>query len=208
MRILGKAATVLIALGLLAGGAARADSIYTFDTGVSLNQQTSFGIADNGITASFTTNYGSYEVANSSTAAMAAPFSGNYLYDDGLNYASLIVNFSSAVTSVSLDFATETFSTVEIMAYSGVNLVGSNSASGSVPGGYYFPQGTLTYGGTSFNQIVISDSGSPAIAVDNIDVQLASLTAPLPAASAAVPCLAGVTFLGSWLGRRFRRQTA
>jgi hypothetical protein len=172
--ILTKTARLFLAAAALCA-AANATSVFNFDND-GLGTSTGFTDTNNGISATFTSTAdpGSFVVY----ASMFDTLTGNVLGDPGpagQGGLALAVNFSTDLASVSLDFATADFGTPSpliITGYENSTLVGSTSATGSVPAGYEFPEGAITFSGGPFNNIVIS-SAAPDFAVDNIDVTAA-----------------------------------
>jgi hypothetical protein len=90
---------------------------------------------------------------------------GNFLMD--LAPETLTVVFSAPLTSISMNFATSGPATLSLDAFSGGTLVGSNSASGTVPAGFAAPEGILGFNSGTFDTVVLSASTGD-FAVDNI----------------------------------------
>lgn len=91
----------------------------------------------------------------------------------GPNNATLTILFNYAATAVSLDFATYSSTAVpfDLSAYNGTTLVGSTNATGSIPaGGYYNPEGVISFSGADFNEVVLSVPAAAAFAIDNLAV--------------------------------------
>jgi hypothetical protein len=198
-----KTEKVLCCLCLTAGlflsglGQASADALYNFED-VALNTSTPFADTESGITAHFSsTPAGGFTIT---TSFWVSPISGHVLYDPGPSGASSIpldVTFSSPLTSVTLDFATDGASPFTLNTYSGGiggTFIGSSTVTGVVPVGGSFPQGVISFSSvTPFDSIIFSASSAPYFAVDNIDVQ------PVPSA------LAGLGGLSVLLFRRERK---
>lgn len=192
-----------LTLGLfLSGpGQASADALYNFED-VALNTSTPFSETESGITAHFSsTPSGGFTIT---TSFWVSPISGHVLYDPGPSGASSIpldVNFSSPLTSVTLDFATDGASPFTLNTYSGGiggTFIGSSTVTGSIPVGGSFPQGVISFSSvTPFDSIIFSASSVPYFAVDNIDV----LAVPEP----AMLTLAGLGGLSLLLFRRQRK---
>jgi hypothetical protein len=109
---------------------------------------------------------------------------GNVLLDPGpanLNNLTLTIAFSSLQSAISMDFATNSGSGVpfDLLAYDGGTLVGSTSASGSIPVGFFFPEGVLSFSGANFDKVVLSAPSALDFAIDNVTV---SPSVPEPAA--------------------------
>ncbi len=194
---------VVAGLTLLLVGLAKADVVYDFED-VAVGTSTPFSDTKGGITASFysTADPGGFGIT---TSFWAPPISGNVLYDPGPSFASgipLDVSFSEALSSVSVDFATDGVGPFELSAYSGGTFVGTTSLVGTVPLGYYYPQGTIGFGGATFDSIVLESPNTPYFAVDNIDVTAASSTVPEPSRFIALLGLSAIGLVGCVLRRR------
>jgi hypothetical protein len=180
--------------------AANAATVFTFDSD-SLGTATGFTDKVNGISATFSSpgDPGGFVVYQS----MFDTLTGNVLGDPGpagKDGLSLTVAFSINLSYVALDFATADFfsaSPLTLTAYENSKLIGSTTATGTVPGGYTFPEGVISFAGKPFDQIVISSTAMD-LAVDNISV----VAAPEPAVCALFG--AGLLVLG--LAGRLRTQ--
>jgi hypothetical protein len=191
---------VLCVLVLLiwAAGVARADSLFDFNS-VALDTATTFSALNNGLTATFSSPvYPGGFVVQSSEGSLASPLDGNVLRDTGDSPDANIplnIAFSSNLTSVSLAFATETFSgtdTFFLTAFESGIPVGSATAIGVVPATFIFPQGSITLTGSMFNSIQLT-STAPAFAINDVDAVVA------PVVSATEPnsfILLGMGLLG------------
>jgi hypothetical protein len=92
------------------------------------------------------------------------------------------VSFNQSLSSLSLDFATSDFgtpSTITLAAYENGVFAGAVVATGTVPGGFTFPEGVLDFNQGPFNTVILS-SAAPDFAIDNIAVNSISTT-PEPA---------------------------
>jgi hypothetical protein len=200
-----KTKNVLCGLGLTLGlflsgqGQAKADALYNFED-VALNTSTPFSDTESGITANFSSpaDPGGFTII---TSFWVAPISGNVLYDPGPANAGSIpldVSFSSSLTSVTLDFATDGSSPFTVDAYAGGvsgTFIGASTDTGVIPSGGTYPQGIITFSSaTPFNAITFSASSAPFFAVDNIDV--------VPVPEPATLALAGLGGLSLLLFRR------
>jgi hypothetical protein len=197
-------ACALAALSALtfASPAAATTATFNFDSDV-IGTSTIFANTNNGVTATFSSpaDPGGFAVSLSFFQSLT----GNVLLNPGpaaTNQIPLTISFSQPVTSISLLFAVNTSNA----GLDGLSLLtnagGSVSAFGSVPGGFFFPEGSLSFSGAAFTSVVLSSAGLD-FAIDNVVVSDAAAT-PLPA---ALPLFAtGLAGLG-WFARRRRKQT-
>jgi hypothetical protein len=158
----------LLSLGMV--GIASADSLYNFDT-TSIGTSTQFSLTSNSLAAAFSSNDdpGGFVVVPSFFNTLT----GNVLLDPGPAGADnlfLGVAFSANVNSISLDFATNGPGTFALLALENGSPVGLVFATGTVPSGFIFPEGTITFNGANFNEVVMGSSALD-FAVDNIDVK-------------------------------------
>ena len=147
-----------------------AGTLFTFDTDTP-GTSTTFTDTVGGLSATFSSpsDPGGFTV----TSGFFSSLTGNVLLDPGPAGADsipLTVSFSSPLSNISLLFATNSGAGVFLVldAFSGATLVGTASASGTVPGGFTFPEGALSFGGPTFDSIVLSSSALD-FAVDSID---------------------------------------
>ncbi len=188
--ILSKPMRLFLAAGAFCV-AANASTVFNFDTD-NLGTFTNFTDTVGGLSATFSSaaDPGGFVVYPS----IFDTLTGNVLGDPGpagLDNLALNIAFSQNIAAVTLDFATADFSTpspLTLSAYEGSNLVGSISATGSVPGGFSFPEGAVSFSGGAFDQLVISSTALD-FAVDNISVT------PTPEPT-AIPLLGAGLVLG------------
>jgi len=128
---------------------------------------------------------------------------GNILIDTAPE--TLTIAFSAPLTDISMDFATFGPGTASLNAFtggSGGTLVGSNSASGTVPGGGFdLPEGVLGFTGT-FDTVVLSAT-TANFAIDN--VAATDPPPPVPEPGSLLLCtgaLAALSFV------QFRRRSS
>ena len=88
----------------------------------------------------------------------------------GLNNLTLTVLFSTTGSSITLDFATNSSAGVpfDLSAYDGSTLVGTATVTGTIPSGFTFPEGAISFSGATFNEVVLSAPAATDFAVDNI----------------------------------------
>jgi hypothetical protein len=162
------------------GAAANASTIFNFD-GDSLGTSTTFTDTVGGLSATFSSpgDPGGFVIY----PTIFDTLTGNVLGDPGpagLDDLSLTVAFSQDLSAVSLDFATSDFnaaSPLTLTAYQNAQMIGSIQAMGTVPDGFFFPEGQIGFSSGAFNRIVISTT-APDFAVDNI---AATIATPEPA---------------------------
>jgi hypothetical protein len=179
---------VLCVLVLLvwAAGVARADSLFDFNS-APVGTATTFSATNNGLTATFSSPAVPVGfVVQSSLGSLAPPLDGNVLADSGNlgdQNIPLDIAFSSNLTSVSLAFALDTLNptgTIFLAAFEGGLVVGSASATASVPSGFIFPQGSIAFVGSAFDSIELTSS-APAFAINDVDAVVGStVAAPEP----------------------------
>lgn len=136
---------------------------------------TPFTNIDNGISAAFSSSGdpGGFSVVPS---FFSFDTTGNVLEDPGpagLDNLTLTVAFSEPITNINLDFALNTYGVSDqltLSAYSGTSSIGSNSATGTFPVGYLYPEGTIGFSYSSGFDSVVLSSNAQDFAVDNIAV--------------------------------------
>jgi hypothetical protein len=151
---------------------------FTFDS-IPLGTTTPFTSASSGsTTGQFSSPDGQFQVA----ASFFAMLPGQVLID--FVPSTLEIVLSQPQQSVSLLFGLNTSSlstTLNLQALLGANPVGSASATGTIPPGFFFPEGSISFSGGIFDQIRLT-SAAPNFAVDTIDVTpVATTIVPEPA---------------------------
>ena len=144
---------------------------FNFDSDAT-GKPTQFTDTTGGVSATFSSNGdpGGFAVGPSFFQSLT----GQVLIDPGpagLNNLTLTVLFSTTGSSVTLDFATNSRTGVpfDLSAFDGSTLVGTVSATGTIPGGgFTFPEGVISFSGAAFNEIVLSAPNAKDFAVDNI----------------------------------------
>lgn len=181
-------------------------SLFNFDVN-SLGTATNFTDTVSGVSATFSSpaDPGGFVVY----PTIFQTLGGNVLGDPGpagLDNLALTVNFSQALSAITLSFATSDFSSPSpftLTAYQNSNLVGSNTQSGMFLSSFSFPEGQLTFSGSAFNRVVLSSTAQD-FAIDNINV---SPSASTPEPSALVLSATGLlVLLTSFALRFFRRR--
>jgi len=204
-----RAVVLLFLLFGVAVGIANADSVFDFENTTALG--TPFMQTSNGVTATFTAtpgpSFGGLPNVSFEILPFAGEFSsltGNVLTNPLSGPWILTVDFSHDATSISLLFATvsnqdDTHPNAGVFTLAALENgtpVGSVSASGTVSQGFKHPEGSVTFTGGVFNEVVMS-SDTPIFAIDDIDLKPAvEVVAPEPA-SLLLLCsgLAGVAAL-------------
>jgi hypothetical protein len=150
----------------------RAAILFTFDAD-NAGTSTQFTDTLGGVSAKFTSpaDPGGFVVEPTIFQALSGEVLGDPGPADQVNIP-LTVTFNTELTAISLVFATSEVGTVTpllLTAYQGGRPVGSASAIGVVPNGFFFPEGELAYAGSEFNSVVIS-TAAMGFAIDNLAV--------------------------------------
>ena len=124
----------------------------------------------------------------------------NVLLDADPDPHALLIHFSRPLTSIALTFALNgaATNTLTLTTLSGATVLGSATATGSIPIGRVYPEGFLVFTGAPFDNVRITAT-TPDFAVDDITVRAVSAV-PEPATLALV--LPGVVLLGLRVRRR------
>jgi hypothetical protein len=143
--------------------------VVTFDFEADTGQSTLFADTVGGLTATFSSSAdpGGFNVLATGTFQS---LTGNFLMDLGPSPLVLTIGFSAPLTDISMNFATSDVGTLSLNAYtggSGGTLVGSNSASGTVPAGFTLPEGVISFNGGTFDTVVLSAT-TTNFAIDNV----------------------------------------
>jgi len=127
---------------------------------------------------------------------------GNFLIDSLPE--NLTIGFSAPLTSITMNFATSGPGTLNLSAYtggSGGTLVGTNSASGTVPGGgFTLPEGVLSFNTGTFDTVVLSAT-TANFAIDNVG----AVDPPAPEPGTLLLCAGALAAL---FFSRFRRRVS
>jgi hypothetical protein len=174
-------ALFLFVLLFWTAGIARADAVFNFNSDPIgpdfYGPSTTFSNTSNGLTATFSSPAFAGGFAVALVPFFAPPFSGNILYDPGripISNIALEVAFSSNLTSISMDFATDGAGPFDLTAFKGGVPVGSVVATGTIPAGFQYPQGSITFSGVAFDSIELTAPGTPHFAIDNLDAVIAT----------------------------------
>ena len=159
-------------LFLGAVGVANADSIstYNFDS-TTLGTSTPFSLVSNGLTATFASTGDPGGFAVGATGGLFKTLTGNALNGTGPGLL-LGILFSSNVDSISFNFADNGGAPLQFGAVDGGTFVVIESVTPSIPAGFTFPEGTLTFSGAIFNEVLMA-SDAPVYSIDNIRVHQA-----------------------------------
>jgi len=163
-----------LALALLPGALTHLHAgvvTFNFDSDISGNF-TPFTDTVSGLSATFSTSGdpGGFTIGPTFFQSLT----GQVIFDPGpagLNDLTLSILFSAPQVSISLNFATNSVGGVPLVlnAFNGATPVGSSNATGTIPVGFFFPEGLLSFGGASFDRVVLS-STAPNFAIDNVTV--------------------------------------
>jgi hypothetical protein len=163
---------MLLSLALLAGFSVtvRAAVVFNFDADVP-GKATQFTDTVSGLSATFASSGdpGGFAV----TPSFFSTLTGNVLLDPGpagLDNLTLTITFSAPQTNILMNFATNSVSGVpfNLDAFNGAVAVGSATATGSIPSGFFFPEGLISFNGPTFNRIVLSSPAALDFAIDNV----------------------------------------
>jgi len=94
--------------------------------------------------------------------------SGNVILTPGPAGAcclALDIKFSQTMTSFSAPFGTDGLGPLALLAELSGASIGGTTAVGMVTGDFNFPEGTISFSGAAFDQIVLSDSTDPYFAI-------------------------------------------
>lgn len=169
------AAAVLGVLSGQPGSASATVATYNFDA-QAVGNSTPFSITDNGVTASFSSpaDPGGFTISGSFFSTLT----GNVLLSPGpagANDIPLDIAFSQPIASISLLFALNgpPANPFDLATNAG----GSSSATGTIPAGFNFPEGPLSFSGAPFTAVAL-DTTAFNFAVDDIVVTTAAVPEP------------------------------
>ena len=180
----------VLALLAVSSPALRADATFNFDSDT-LGTTTPFTDTNNGVSATFSSpsDPGGFLVIGVSTFDT---LTGKVLIDNPSTNRTLAIQFSSLQSAISLDFATDSPGGVlfDLDAFDGGTQVGSVTAIGSIPLGFTFPEGIISFSGAEFDSVVLSAPTAPAFAIDNVTVTGVPEPTSLPVSVLALGVLA------------------
>jgi hypothetical protein len=170
----GMIAKTVFSVGLSCASLSAA-TVFTFDSDITGTAPT-FTDTVGGLSVTFTSpsDPNGFSIGPSTFSTLTGQ-----ILADGPGNASplpLTLTFSAPLTNISLLFATNSGAGVPLFlnAYSGGaggTLVGTASASGSIPPGFGFPEGSLSFGGAVFDTIVLSSTAID-FAIDDVSATL------------------------------------
>jgi len=155
--------------------------VVTFDFQTDVGKATMFTDTVGGLSATFSSfpDPGGFSIQAS---VIFQSLTGNFLIDFAPE--DLTIVFDAPQDSISLNFATSGPGTLNISAFiggTGGTIVGSNSASGTTPGGAFtLPEGVLSFNGGKFDTVVLS-AASANFAIDDVTVSSLAVGAPTDA---------------------------
>lgn len=180
----------VLALFAVSSPALRADATFNFETNT-VGTTTPFTDTNNGVSATFSSSSdpGGFLVIGVSTFDT---LTGKVLIDNPSTNRTLAIQFSSLQSAISLDFATDSPGGVlfDLDAFDGGTQVGSVTAIGSIPLGFTFPEGIISFSGAEFDSVVLSAPTAPAFAIDNVTVTGVPEPTSLPVSVLALGVLA------------------
>jgi hypothetical protein len=171
----------LAALFLVIGAQVGSAATITFNFNSDAGKSTTFTDTVSGLSATFSSlsDPGGFTVIPTFFKALT----GNVLLDPGpanKDNLALTITFGQDLSSLSLLFATNSGAGVPLVltALEGSTVVGTASSSGVIPSGFFFPEGTLTFSGATFNKVALSSTALD-FAID--DVTVVGTAVPEPA---------------------------
>ena len=169
LRRLGHAVRAAVLAGALA--APLSAQTYDFES-TPLNTATPLSITTGGLTATFSSpaDPGAFVV----TPAFLSPaLPGHVLARPSSAAAPLQIAFSAPLSFIGMNFALNFGPALTLDAFLGATLVGSVSAGGVVPAGFTFPEGTISFGAATFDNVRLSAASE--FAIDNVTVRQAAV---------------------------------
>lgn len=177
-------------LGLLVfGGSVVRAAQFDFES-VVLGTSTPLSLTNGGLTVTFSSpDPGVFVVGNSFFSALV----GKMFYDADSAFHTLGISFSAPINYLQFNFALDGAVTTQLnysMFTGGLagTLVGSGSATGTIPGGFTYPEGLLSLSGL-FDAVQLTATAQD-FAIDNLS------TIPEPGMAAVI--LAGAAFGAAW----------
>ncbi len=152
---------------------------------------TAFSSTVDGLTASFSaaTPGGVPSDGFSVQNSFFSTLTGHVLASGSGSDLTLTIGFSQALDGVSLTFATQASGPLSLIAYLGGTQVGTASATGAIPSGRSFPEGTLSFSRIAFDRVVLKTT-QDAFAIDNVDASPIATAVPGPVAALPFALLA------------------
>jgi len=193
---------LLVALVLLVSTTCSVSANSIFITGgVPFGTATPFFETNNGITASFSSpaDPGGFQ-----TLATFFSFGPEVVIDPGpagASFISLDIFFSAPITFISMDFATNGSGPLNLVALLGLGAVGATSVTGTIPAGFIFPEGIISFGGLVFDGVRLNSIADPNFAIGNVSVTPAAVPEPSPSMLLATILGVGLAVYSSRLAR-------
>jgi hypothetical protein len=196
MRIIRSVLTCL----LFCGPASAGSILFNFDN-APLHSSLPLDQTVDGLTAHLSATGQGFSIQNyNSTFIQPSGFTGNWIYPNSVFKADLLISFSQTITDFSIMFATwdltyDTTATMQVRAYAGTTLIGSNTAQGDP--GLTYPVGTLTFSAAQgFDNVVVHWLLPPSPPENYAPVFLADNMIVTPLAGPVVPEPASMALLG------------
>lgn len=157
---------------------------------------TPFSLTEDGLTASFTSPDGGIFFIVPATF-FPPDLTGNVLFAFDPDPHTLVVQFDQDVEAISLVFALNTEDETVMFSLQALldgSVVGTASATGTIPSPFLFPVGTISFSGTTFDTLVLTSTADD-FSIDILQVTLDIQTVPAPATLALLAiALAGLGF--------------
>lgn len=195
-RHLGRALR-LVFLGASVAGPLSAQT-YDFES-TALNTPTPLSITSGGVTATFSSPAGPGAFVVLPTFLSPA-LPGRVLARPLGAAAPLQIAFSTSLGFIGMNFALNGGPTLTLDAFLGATLVGSVTTGSVVPPGFTFPEGTISFGAATFDNVRLT--AATEFAIDNVTVRTAAV---VPEPSTWALAATGLVMLGAATRRRTRR---